>query len=85
VPVGTYGNMGVFSIRGPGTPEIDAAVYRTFRIKERYSMQVRGEAFNLPNNFLRGNPSASITSPTLGTINTAGNPRIMQFSAKLVF
>ncbi len=85
VPVGTFGNMGVFTIRGPGVPEIDAALYRTFKYRERYSLQFRGEAFNLPNDFLRGNPSASITSPTLGTINSAGNPRIMQFSMKFLF
>lgn len=85
VPVGTFGNMGVYTIRGPGVPEVDAAVYRTFKIREWASLQARGEAFNIPNDFLRGNPSASITSPTLGSINTAGNPRIMQFSMKVLF
>ncbi len=86
VPVGTYGNMGVYTIRGPGVPEIDAAVYQDIsRSGSASACQARGEAFNLPNNFLRGNPSASITSPTLGSINTAGNPRIMQFSMKAVF
>ena len=68
--------MGVYTIRGPRVPEVDAAVYRTFKIREWASLQARGEAFNIPNDFLRGNPSASITSPTLGSINTAGNPRI---------
>jgi hypothetical protein len=88
VPVGTYGNMGVYTIRGPGVPEIDAAVYRTFKIREWASLQARGEAFNIPNDFLRGNPSASITSPTLGTINSfaaGSNPRILQFSMKVLF
>ena len=85
VAVGSYGNMGVYTIRGPGTPEVDAALYRTFRIRESINMQFRGEAFNIPNDFLRGNPTASYTSANLGNILSAGNPRILQFSLKVLF
>jgi hypothetical protein len=48
-------------------------------------MQFRGEAFNLPNDFLRGNPVTTLSSNTFGQITSAGNPRILQFSAKIVF
>jgi hypothetical protein len=82
---GTFGNMGIDDIRGPGIPEIDAAVYRTFGIREWAKLQFRGEAFNIPNDFLRNNPSYSTTSSTSGTILSAGAPRILQFSMKLVF
>jgi len=82
---GTYGNMGTYSVRGPGTPELDMSVFRSFTMLERYSMQFRGEAFNLPNNFLRGNPITSLSSNTFGQITSAGNPRILQFSIKVVF
>jgi len=85
VPVGTFGNMGVYTVRGPGVPEIDASLTRSFKIRERISLQARADAFNLPNDFLRGNPSTSFTSPTFGSITSAGNPRIMQFSMKVVF
>jgi hypothetical protein len=77
--------MGVATVRGPGTPEIDASLTRTFKIWERVNMQIRADAFNLPNDFLRGSPSVSFTSSTFGSITTAGNPRIMQLSMKVVF
>ena len=86
VPVGNnYGNMGVYTLRGPGVPEMDFSIFRTFPIWERLTMQFRGDAFNLPNNFLRGNPSTTFTSPTFGSILSAGNPRILQFAVKFVF
>jgi len=69
---------------------------RTFRIYEHQSLQIRGEAFNLPNSFRAGvaPPSLSAGSPGLalsypatnfGQITSALDPRILQFSMKYVF
>ena len=59
---------------------------RVFRIHERQNIELRGEAFNLPNFFLRGNPGTTFSNlATFGQVTTALNPRIMQFAIKYVF
>jgi hypothetical protein len=83
--LGTFGNMGTYSLRGPGTGQLDAGVARAFRVWEQRSLEIRAEAFNLPNNFLRGQPSASVSSNTFGQITSAINPRVLQIAAKFVF
>ncbi len=94
---GTYGNMTNGAIRGPGSFVLNAALSRVFRITEHQSIEVRGEAFNLPNWVNLYNPVTSLIAPNFGQIvpsNTAGlgaitqatqDPRIMQFALKYVF
>ena len=47
--LGTYGNLGRNAVRGPGTVNVDVALSRIFKFKERYGLQVRAEAFNVLN------------------------------------
>ncbi len=97
-PLGTYGNVGRGAARGPGTFNFDAALSRTFRINERYSLQARGEAFNLINHTnLVGaiSPAGTVagfttldtnlSSSTFGRSRGAFDPRIMQVAMKLFF
>src|SRR5262249_20385287 len=82
---GTYGTLGLNTLKGPGTLQIDMSVSRTFRLRENKSIQVRGEAFNLPNhaNF---NPAVStMNSGAFGKIQSSLDPRIIQLALKLVF
>jgi hypothetical protein len=84
--LGTLGNLGTYSVFGPGLFQVDAGLSRIFVVKERTKLEVRAEAFNLPNFFLRGNPGTSLsTTATFGQITTALNPRVLQFAAKLSF
>ena len=55
-PVGSYGNVGRNAIRAPHFVGFDLSLVRTFKMNERYSLQVRAEAFNLLNhpNFVGG-------------------------------
>jgi hypothetical protein len=46
---GTYGNVGYNSFKGPHIVQLNMALSRTFAIREHQSIQVRAEAFNLPN------------------------------------
>lgn len=98
IPVGSYGNLGRNSVRGPGTFNFDMALSRQFKMNERFSLQARAEAFNLINhpNFVGAiSPAgliASLTtmtvnagSPTFGQPQAAFDPRILQFAMKLVF
>jgi len=93
---GTLSTLGKDNIQGPGFWEFDMSLSRTFRIYEHQSLQIRGEAFNLPNSFRAGvaPPSLSAGSPGLalsypasnfGQITSALDPRILQFSMKYVF
>jgi hypothetical protein len=83
--LGTYGNMNPQSVTGPGSIGIDMALARTFRIRERASIMIRGEAFNLPNHVNPGNPVLDLTSNNFGQILSAADPRIMQLALKFVF
>ncbi len=84
-PLGTFGNAGHNSLRGPGYFDIDLALSREFKFFEKVTFAVRGEAFNIFNhpNFM--GPNGSIASSSFGQITTAFDPRILQASLKLIF
>jgi hypothetical protein len=99
-PLGTYGNVGRNSLRGPGFVNLDLALSRTFKIKERFGLQARAEAFNVLNhtNFVgnivpAGQPpgatygtlSQTLNSATFGQVTGAFDPRILQFALKMTF
>ena len=99
--LGTYGNLGQNNIKGPGVFQWNMALSRTFSIRERKTIQVRAEAFNLPNHLNPAVPGAlsspnsnSLSSSTFGQILgdisgnnglDSGDPRIIQFAMKFVF
>jgi len=64
---------------------IDLGVVRTFKVRERQSIEFRAEAFNAPNHVNPGNPSTTLTDSSFGRILTAADPRIMQMAVKFVF
>ena len=93
---GTLGNLGTYNVYGPGVLVIDAALSRVLQIREHQSLELRAEAFNLPNFFLRGTPGTTLSNAaTFGQVNTVfnssyatgggGGPRVLQFAAKFVF
>ena len=82
---GTFGDAGHLSLRGPGYFDVDLAVVRGFALRERLTLQVRGEAFNALNHPNFGGPNGNISSSTFGQITGASDPRILQGSMKLVF
>jgi hypothetical protein len=92
---GTYGNLGQNNLVGPAMFQLDMAVSRTFTIGEKKTVQLRGEAFNLPNRLNAANPvSVLSTGGSFGKIQSdvsgtsglsAGDQRILQFALKLVF
>jgi hypothetical protein len=84
-PVGQFGNLGRDTILGPGAWNVDVALSRTFPIAERHKIDFRAEAFNLVNHARFGNPVTALNSGIFGQINTALDPRIMQFALKYRF
>jgi hypothetical protein len=72
----TFGNCGRNILDGPGTHLIDVNFEKiTFLTADskRY-VQLRVETFNLLNTPHYNNPNASIGSPTVATISSAGDP-----------
>jgi hypothetical protein len=92
---GTFGTMASQSIQGPGSINVDMALARLFTIREKYSLQIRGEAFNILNHVNPGNSTAAaaltsgvdltLSDPLFGKIVNAADPRIMQVAMKFTF
>ena len=82
-----FGNAGKGIIRGPNLIDFDAAVMRSFRLTERFNLQVRAEGFNLPNhpNFADPNPYIDIPSVAGSITSTSTTSRQLQFALKLIF
>ena len=93
--LGTLGTLSDASLRGPGTFQLDMAVSRTFPVwGEKRTLQIRAEAFNLPNHLNAAAPapnvgsanSFTITSDISGTAGlTTGDYRVVQLVMKFVF
>ena len=62
--LGTYGNLGLNNLKGPGVFQLNLALSRNFKIREKQTFQVRAEAFNLPNHL---NPFTPGITPINGT------------------
>jgi hypothetical protein len=56
--LGTYGNLGYNNLKGPGAFQLNLALSRTFAIWEKRTIQLRAEAFNLPNHLNPNTPNA---------------------------
>jgi len=92
--LGTMGNMAPFSMFGPGYWEWDQMLSREVPMREKQTLQVRFEAYNITNSFRPGNPNTTLsTASTFGNITTDFTPpgpttapaRVLQFAMKYVF
>jgi hypothetical protein len=83
---GQFGNLGRYTVRGPGAWNLDVNLSRQFPLGERKILSFRAEAFNVMNHTRFGNPAASMNNRnTFGKIQTAGDPRIVQLALKYTF
>jgi hypothetical protein len=82
----TFGTLGRNVLFGPGQRILDIGVIKDTRINERFQVQFRAEAFNLPNHPIFSNPAANISvASTAGVIgSTAVDSRSLQFALKLL-
>ncbi len=73
-------------LRGPGFANLDLSMFKIVPLNERARIQLRVEFFNLTNTPHFANPNGSMAAGNFGSITqTVGNPRIVQFAAKLEF
>jgi len=97
--LGTYGNLGYNNLKGPGIVQLNMALSRTFAIRERMTIQLRAEAFNLPNHLNAAIGTGAGTGITLNASNFGhitqdisgnngllpGDYRVIQMAMKFVF
>jgi hypothetical protein len=78
-----FGNVGRNSMRGPGVVNLDASIFRNFRVTERWAVQFRAEAFNVTNTPAFNNPGANASSVTTvnGVVNLNGFGQITSAQA----
>src|SRR6185437_12987902 len=83
--LGTIGSGRRNQLIGPGAWNADYSVFKSFFIRERAELQLRGEFFNVFNHTRLGAPNATVTSTAFGQITSASDPRIVQLALRLRF
>jgi hypothetical protein len=77
------------SLRAQGSTNVDFGLHKNIQFTERFTLQLRGEAFNLFNNhYFTGNGAFNndVSSPSFGMWNGGSTPpRNMQVGAKFLF
>ncbi len=82
---GTFGNAGYNSLVGPRLFNVDMSLNRGFRFRESHRVELRFEFFNIFNHTNFNNPANNLNSNVFGRIQSARDPRILQFAAKYSF
>jgi hypothetical protein len=83
---GKYGSAGRNLFSGPGSSNTDVSLVKNFVISEKAGkIQFRSEAFNALNQVNFGQPDGRLINRTFGQIQTAANPRILQFALRYQF
>jgi hypothetical protein len=73
-PLGTVGNLGWNSVLTPAYWDVDLALSRQFRFRERQAIELRADAFNIANSFVPAFPGtspptqAATAQPTSGAV-----------------
>ncbi len=83
----TYGSAGRDIVIGPGINDFDATFQKNFPIRENMQLQFRADMFDFFNhpNFNQPNRIFTATASSFGSISSAQDPRIMQFSLRFAF
>jgi len=93
-PEGSFGNVGINTVRGPGLQEWDVSIDKEFPISEQRRFEFRAEMFNIFNhpNFLFAQPGPQnsnnatvLGTPSFGYVTAARDPRQVQFALKFYF
>jgi hypothetical protein len=82
---GQWGNAGRDSIRGPLQFNLNGSLARTFRVRDRYSLDLRFDAANLLNHVTYPGWNTTINSAQFGLPVAANAMRTMQTTLRLRF
>jgi hypothetical protein len=84
----TFGNYGFNTLRGPIFINQDLSIAKNFRLTERFTTQLRGEAYNLFNHTNLGLPNSNVDGNNAGAITAiafGSTMRRLQFALRLDF
>ena len=81
----TFGSAGRNILRAPGVFTWDASVARRFELREKWSLTMEAQAFNLLNRTNFDLPQAFADQPSFGEIFSAKASRQIQFALRLMF
>jgi hypothetical protein len=82
----TFGNAGRNIVFGDGLTSLDLSAMQQFKLRERVTLQLRGEFFNALNNTnFADAPGRIAFTPGFGRYFAAENPRQIQIGAKVLF
>jgi hypothetical protein len=75
------------AVRGPWGQSETAGIIKDTKLSERFTLQIRADAYNFFNRVIRGDPDTSMGDGSLfGTITSdADGPRVFQFAARITF
>ncbi|PWU09523.1 MAG: hypothetical protein C5B51_06110 [Terriglobia bacterium] len=82
------GNLGRNSLRGPDFWNYNLSLFKSFRVRDRFNFELRGEAYNLSNTVHPVSPVTNINSPDFGQITSSVNGafgRQINFGGRLLF
>ncbi len=81
----SFGNAGRNILTGPSGASLDVALVRSFRLGERASAELRGEAFNVANRVNLALPQRTFGLPSFGRALAAGRSRQIQLGLRFSF
>jgi hypothetical protein len=81
----TFGNAGRNTFSGPSFVNLDMSLFKRFQFTERWKMELRAEAFNLPNNPHFNNPNSALDSTQFGEVRGAFGERQVQLGFRIIF
>jgi hypothetical protein len=74
-PTNSLGNSGRGQFRGPGMRNYNGSLFKNFRVRDMFNLQLRGEVYNVTNSPRFAAPVTNISSPIFGqsvaTVNGA--------------
>ncbi len=76
-PGNAFGTLGRNVIQGPGFSNLDIAIVKNTKIRERFTLQIRADAFDLLNQANWNNPNTTLPTPAGG----AGTPFVTTSSS----
>ena len=80
-----FGYLGYNAFRGPGALTLNAALHKTFMIREHQRLTFRLETFNTLNHPVLSTPVTAVNDPNFGKIQTASGGRNVQLALKYAF
>ena len=85
VPIGSFGNCGVGTVRGPGLSTADLSLSKKFNFTEAQNLELRGEFINAFNHPILYAPDRTRTDTTFGVVQSSSGARNIQVSLKYNF